>query len=138
MNENGNNGLKKLDPLAINGAMRYIYDQMERCLIYDYVILGDASRAIFEGRQIDTNKIEVGIKGMQFTPEVLSLFKEWGYYKGTDLQWHTSFEGVPITFKIIKRKYNFLKNPDTKFYDVDEYHLPNPFEKYWKMRAMIV
>ena len=30
-----------------------------------------------------------------------------------------------------------IKHLDQRFYDVDEYHIPNPFEKYWKARFLI-
>ena len=147
MNKNGKNGsqnnmddkelLTPMDHLNINAAMRYIYDQMERCIIYDYIILGEAGKAIYEGRQIDTRKIEVGIRSDEVTPEVISLFKEWRYKPDDRGDWYTSFEGIQIVFKCIKRKYEFLKRPDMRFYDVDEYHIPNPFEKYWKARFII-
>lgn len=124
--------------LNVNAAMRYIYDQMERCVIYNYIVLGETARAIYDGKQITSPVIEIGIRKAEFTPEVKSLFNQWGYKH--DLQtgnWTTTFEGIPITFKIISREYNFFKHLDQRFYDVDEYHIPNPFEKYWKARFLI-
>lgn len=135
MKMSGQNG--QMNNLNINAAMRYIYDQMERCLVYNYCILGEAGRDIFEGKQIEAPEIVVGIKIADFTPNVLSLFQEWGYTLDEKGNYLTSFEGVPIKFQIIKRKYEFLKRPDTKFYDVDEYKIPNPFEKYWKARFLV-
>lgn len=127
----------KHEATTINAAMRYIYDQMERCLIYNYVILGDAGKAINEERQIDTDEIEVGIRKAEMTAERRSFFNEWGYKEDEKGNWHTSFEGVPIAFKVIKRNYDFFKRPDLRYYDVDEYHIPNPFEKYYKARFII-
>lgn len=127
----------QFDSNKINAAMRYIYDTLERCVLYDAFILGDAGKAIYEGKQIDSVPIEVGIREKAFTPNVSSLFKEWKFTEDEKGNWNTSFEGIPITFKIIKRDYAFLKHPDRKFYDVDEYSIPNPFEKYYKARFIV-
>ncbi len=124
--------------MEINAAMRYIYDQMERCVIPDYIILGDAARAVNDGEQIKEPLIEIGIREKEFTKEVLSLFLEWGYkYDGEKNEWTHDMDGVKIVFKIIKRNYKFFAHLDSKFYDVDEYHVANPFDLYWKSRFLI-
>lgn len=128
--------VKPVDNLNVNACMRYIYDQMESALIVNYVVLGDAGLAIKEKRQIDTDLIEIGISAGQMTPEVVSLFNQWGY-KETDKGWETSFEGIKILFRVIKKKYKFLEHVDVEFYDVDEYKLPNPWSAYWKIRQLI-
>jgi hypothetical protein len=124
--------------LNINAAMRYIYDQMESCLIVNYVILGEAGLAIYEGRQVpsDIEVIEVGISHGQMTPEVLSLFKQWGYVANKK-GYETTFEGTKIQFIVMKRKYKWMQHVDVRFYDVDEYKIPNPFSEYWKIKQLV-
>lgn len=130
-NNNEKNGEKKqYSSLVINGAMRYIFDTLEKLmLISSYCLLGEAARGVKEDRQIDTDLIEVGIFKKQLTPEVKSFFKEWGFTEVNGNEWHTAYEGLPIVFKEIEEKPYFV-NPDTRFYDVDEYRIPNPFDEY--------
>lgn len=101
-----------------------------------YTLLGDAARAVKFEDYTPFEKIEVGVQTNRLTPEVRQTLKEWKY-ETTAKGWEQNYMNVPIVFKEIKRKYRFFQQPDTKFFDVDEYKLPNPFESYWKARFIV-
>lgn len=105
-------------------------------LVNHYTLLGEAARAVKFEDYTPINKIEVGLTSKRVTPEVRQALKEWKYEK-VDGHWEQVYMNVPIIFREIKRNYKFLENPDTRFYDVDEYKIPNPFESYWKARFLV-
>ena len=124
----------------INAALRDIYDLGERIQLFP-LMLGDVAKQIHDNQDIMmdvkvNDKIEWGIHEKNMTPEVISLFKTWNF-KPNDRGWEYTFENIPIQIVVIKRKYKFFDNPDQKFYKVDEYKIPNPFESYWKARYLI-
>ena len=136
---NGVNGMDKSAPAEaeVRAAFRFVYDTLEGLvLINHYVLLGDAAQAVKLEDYTPIKGIEVGIQTNRLTPEVRQALKEWGYTK-TDNGWEQKIFNVPILFKEIKRKYQFFKNPDTKFFDVDEYKLPNPWQTYWQSRHLV-
>jgi len=48
-----------------------------------------------------------------------------------------SEDGVPIRAQIVKSNTKYFDNPDTAFYGVSEYRIPNQWDKYWKVRNRI-
>ena len=105
-------------------------------LTQHYTLLGDAARAVKFEDYTPFPKVEVGILTSRMTPEVKQSLREWKYVDTED-GWTQTFMNVPIVFKEIKRKYKFLENPDTRFFDVDEFKLPNPWSKYWESRHLV-
>ena len=45
--------------------------------------------------------------------------------------------GVPIVVWIIHKNWKFFKNPDTIFYGIANFQVPNPFKNYWRSRFLI-
>lgn len=105
------------------------------------ILLGEVARQIRENSDtlfdLKVNEqIEWGITEKDLTSEKVSLFKTWGF-KENEKGFEYTFENIPIQIVVIKGDYPFFKNLDTKFYKVDEYKIPNPFEEYWKNRTLI-
>ena len=129
----------KLSLEQLNKAMLDVFDLMQRCLLdQNFIVLGQASKCVKENRGLDCNVLEFGIEKRYLTPEVLSTLKEW--VKGgqfTDSGFTYIFEGVPVKFKFIARKYQFFKNLDSKIYSPEWYKIANPFNNYWKARYLI-
>lgn len=123
----------------INAVMRDIYDIGERLLIFP-ILLGETARQVYDHPDhmfdLDVPIVEWGIREAQMTPEVLSLFKTWNF-KENDKGYEYTFEHVPVQIYIIKKKWKFLENLDQKFYKVDDFKLPNPFNDYWKIRTLV-
>ena len=116
-----------------------VFDLMQRCLLdQNFITLGDAAKCIKENRGLDCNVLEFGIEKRYLTPEVMSTLKEWvksGQF--TDKGFMYTFEGVPVKFKFIVRKYAFFKNLDLRIYSPEWYKIANPFSNYWKARYLI-
>lgn len=47
------------------------------------------------------------------------------------------YKGVPVEIRIIHKDYAFLDNPESVFYRTTEFLVPNPFERYWKVRGVL-
>jgi hypothetical protein len=128
---------KTAGSLTTNAGMRYVYDTIEKLqLLKGYVLLGDAAKGVFDDAQIVTDKIEVGIPRRQYNDYVQAFLKEFGFVENEPEVWTKEFEGLPIIFRVIEDLPYFI-NPDTRFYDVDEYRIPNPFDEYWKIREAV-
>jgi hypothetical protein len=137
--QNGQNGVEKPKPMEaeVRAAFRFVYDTLEGLmLIGHYTLLGDAARAVKLGDYTPIGRIEVGLQTNRLTPEVKQALKEWRYVE-TENGWEQLFMNVLIIFKEVKRKYEFFQQPDTQYFDVDEYRIPNPFDKYWKARFLV-
>jgi len=123
----------------INAAIRDIYDIGERIQQFP-IMLGEVARQMHDhldhSFDIQTDKIEWMIPERGLTPEVKSLFKTWGF-KENAKGYEYTFEGIPVQIRVIKRRYSFFERPDQRFYKVDDFKIPNPFEKYWKARFLI-
>jgi len=133
------NGEPKLSQEQLDKALLDTFDLMQRCLLdTTFIVLGDAAKCIKERRGLDCNKLEFGIEKRYLTPEVMSTLKEW--VKGglfVDNGFSYVFEGVPVRFKFIKRKYKFFENLDSQIYMPEWYKIANPFKNYWKARFLI-
>ena len=143
MIKDGTNGSKSMiSSDEIGFAMREIYDTMIKASLFG-LILGDAAYQIkVLGRDGYTDHLQVdhlewGIPEAAHTAEVKSFFKTWGFTP-TDTGYSYMIGKVPIIIRIFKRKYHFLSNFDTVFYGVDEFRIPNQFNKYYKARYILV
>lgn len=140
----GQNGKKQAMSIShkswdINAAMRDIYDIGERAMIYP-ILLGETARQIYDHPDhmfdLDVPIIEWGIRQANLTPEVKSLFKTWNF-KENEKGYEYRYENIPVQVRVIKKHWKFLDNLDQRFYKVDEFKLPNPFETYWKQRNFL-
>jgi len=50
---------------------------------------------------------------------------------------HFNYGGVPVKLKVIHRHYKVLDSPDTVFYGVGNFKIPNPVAKYFNMKNLI-
>jgi hypothetical protein len=127
--------------IEVRDALRWIADLLESSQI-PFMVLGDLMKQIKTGEPINVDKIQIGIKSdcwNNTTKHLIETFLLNTPYKGMDLAEPVKFEwaNVPIELKIIKRKYEFFKNPDFVWFWVDEYKIPNPWDKYYKARFII-
>ena len=125
--------LEQLDK-ALQGV-EDLFDRAHRCPI---LLLGQTARSIIDDGQVTGNKLEIGVKQNQLTPEVRSVLREL-VKDLQELPDHLEFtmNEVPIFVRIIKRDYSFLKMPDSLVYKWADYCIPNPFEVYWQVRGFI-
>ena len=123
----------------VNACMRDIFDLGERLQIFP-ILLGEVAKQIHDNPDptfdLKVTSIEWGLPKRNLTPEVVSLFNTWNFTPNAK-GYEYSFEGIPVQIRIYKHRYEFFERLDTKFYKVDEFKLPNPWEKYWKIRNLI-
>jgi hypothetical protein len=123
----------------VNAAMRDIYDIGERIQLWP-IMLGQVAKQIHDNPDslfdLKVTEIEWMIPYKNLTAEVKSLFNTWGF-KENERGYEYSFEGIPVYIRVIKRKYAFFEKPDQKFYKVDDFMLPNPFNAYWRIHNLV-
>jgi len=125
----------------VRDALRWVANILE-CSQIPFIVLGDLMKQIVLKEDVSVDKIEIGIQQNSWnstTKPLVDTFLLNTPFAGKSLEEPVSFEwaGVPIELKIIKKNYEFFKNPDFMFYWVDEYKIPNPWEKYFKSRYLI-
>ena len=131
--------LKVLKHEEIHEALLYIQDVLERSQI-NFVLLDEIAKKIYEEElpQLDVREIDIGILRREWHDVGRSLFK----MIVPEAEWHTNTISlkkgrVPIVMWIIDNHLDVFKNPDSRWYTVTEFKLPNPFNVYWNKRNMI-
>ncbi len=119
---------------------------MQRCLL-PYFAFGETGRSLFETNELAGNSIEIGIRAMDYIASGQSTLKTLAKgddlnlgmvdFKQTDKGVSWVFKGIPIKITVVKRKYEFLRNPSSIYYFGETYNLPNPFNKYFKARYIV-
>ena len=133
---NGTNGVK-FNEFELTTALHAVEDLMERVLV-KFVVLGDTSKAMFDGADLYGDKIEIGIfkndlvKFVRSTLNALVKDIEW-----TDKGFTFKVNNIPVKVKIISKSYKFFEHPDFRFYRTGQYEFANPFESYWKSRHFV-
>ncbi len=121
-------------------ALYFLEDIMGRCQI-PFVLLGETAREVYHNLDADLNnpKIEAGVKQKDLTESGFKTLKMFLPPKTeiTDKSIKFTQKDTEVEIKIIKKKWKFLENPDTIFYRLAEFRIPNPFTKYWKVRGLL-
>src|SRR4030042_3034842 len=95
-------------------ALFNVDDLMDRLNI-PYVLLGKVAYAAKHDRFLEGDKITVGVRATEILEErknmILTVVPT---AKISEKKIEYEFEGVPIEIKIISRKYDFIRFPDSK------------------------
>lgn len=141
---NGQNGTQpELTPEQLHTALFAALDIMERAMCPFFLLKDTAQRVKDNQSAIDFDlvglkRIDLGVKEAELTKQVLTVLETYAKdYRndGTDISFLC--DGVPVVIRIIHRNYQVFRNPDTVFYKIEEFKLPNPWDKYWEMRGFI-
>jgi len=122
----------------LDKALDYVYDILDRSSI-EYMLFGDTAYSIINNVPPKVQKITLGVKQCdltEFAKRILELTVPGATNDGSKVKFNSP-DGVPIEIRIIKKDYPFFKNPDTVLFRMDAYHIPNPFENYWKIYRLI-
>lgn len=121
----------------IHEALMFVQEVMERSSFYDFILLGDIAKSVHATDLPDfsMDKVEVGITKSQYTTSGKSMFHsvllEYKIYpRQYDDRFEFEYKGVPIVFYLLGDNFKFAKRPDSRFYMMTEFKLPNPFNKY--------
>jgi hypothetical protein len=121
--------------------MLSVFGDVENILeasLMPYTYLGNFAKQLHDG--------SLDISGSEF--QIAILKKDYSDHGFDILKYHVpditkedhiiKFErqGVPITIYIVDKDYGFLHRPDFKFFYTSNCRIPNPFEKYWEVRAL--
>lgn len=122
----------------ITDALYFLEDTMERAQIPFFLLEGIAKQVYDELPYFSLNQIDAGVSekavgetGKSFLKIVIPDI----YINHNTISFFHN--GVPIIIWIIYKKWKCLQNPDTKFYGVTSFKIPNPFKQYWKARFLI-
>lgn len=127
-------------PEELDQALAIAEDLLFRAQI-PFIVLGETLLGVLE-EKLTGDKIELGIHKRYLTGSTKSMLeiitKMFDHeFKMDEDKITLKYNEIPIEIKIINRKYDCLENPDTRFYKVTEYLIPNPISDYIKIRGLI-
>lgn len=130
---------KTIDPVKVYDALFHIQDMLERSQI-PFFVLGTTAKHIYRGERLDGDEeVNVGVKKSELTPPQVKTLKSLI----PDLDFSSQFQlsylynEVPVIIDVIHTDYKVLQYPDTKWFEIEFFKLPNPFEEYWQKRDFI-
>ena len=121
-------------------ALSFVEDCFDRA-VTPFMLFKHTGLVVFRGLGEDLvgDSIEIGVlkKNMiGFNVATLAaLFPK-------DRTWSSNYikfihEGVPVNIQIVHGDYSFFKYPDSRFYKIEDFKIPNPFMDYYKVRETI-
>lgn len=119
-------------------ALYYLEEIMDRARLPYFLLEGAARQVVDNVSYLNLNQIDAGVEKQNLRESGKSLLNI--VIPGVYLDGNTiSFDhgGVPIVIWVIQKHWKFFKNPDTVFYGVENFKVPNPFKHYWKSRFLI-
>lgn len=128
---------KQISKKQINylGALNALDYYFEGAMI-PYILLGETARRVRNQEDLsDLDMIEIGVK-----ENSLSKYSRNTLRDRFGVEWENKLhevEGCKVFIKLIKRKYKFMKNLDQVPYWGASFSTANPFEDYWKARALV-
>lgn len=122
----------------LHNALLNAQDMLERSQI-TFITLNDTALQLKqEVPVLNLQRIDLGIQKKYLTDSCFSMLKSLvPNLEEKGLNYYYEFQGVPIQIRIIHRHYKFFDRPDSRFYYLSEFPLPNPFEDYWKARHFV-
>jgi len=128
----------KLTHQQIEEALYYLEDILERAQIPFILLEGIARLVHDEAPYFSLDQIDIGVeeKYLQETGQGFLHIVAPDLYIDNNV---ISFvkDGVPIVIWVIHKKWKFFQSPDTKFYGITSFKLPNPFNSYWRSRFLV-
>ena len=128
----------------VNKAIDDVFDIQERSLLH-FIWLGDMAKT-FKEKKMTTliPVIDLAVASRSVTKEVQSNFEvwkfkkeEWGwsYVFSVPIKWSTK---IPVNIYVYHHKFDLFDNPNTIWASVDYAYIPNPFDRYWTSRNLIL
>ena len=132
---------KPFTDAELRKALFAFQDLMERLQCPFYPLRQTASE-VYHETELTGDKLYFGVKNIEWTEKRQSMFNILVDQirfecKDTPIGYDLVLEGVPIEFRIIKRRYSFFDKPEIRFFGVTEFLIPNPLDKYLKAQYII-
>lgn len=117
--------------------MRDALDMLDGMHLKGFLV-EETARNAYDNKPQTGSTVEFAIRESEFTDVVKGTIKSLRpravfndgmvYYKSGD---------IPVKIRVVKSKDDMFKNLDSRWYNYDNFHFPNPFEKYWENREKI-
>ena len=122
-------------------ALYFLEDLFDRCQI-PFILLGSVAKQVVENLDCDVkaDTIEIGVKKKHLTESGYKTLKM--LLSGRDVEYTDKYikfdhKDRTIIVKIIQKNWAVLKHPNTIFYRMTDFQVPNPFKKYWSFKQFI-
>lgn len=122
----------------LNTALNDVVDLMERALL-PFIVLGQTAMDMVNKKELSGKAVEIGVMKKYITKEAKSTLMTFMGHRLIKQKYGYSYKAddVLVRIRIVKRDYAFFKHPDSVFYMSGEYKIPNPFNKYIKVKGLI-
>jgi len=115
-------------------ALMFTEDQLERAAV-PFVVMGEISRQIYQENdpKLKADKIELGVMAKnlaQSCKNTLGMLIPDATF--ADNKIYFVHNDVPVHIHKLENDNKYANNPDTKFFFVTQFRLPNPFDEFWK------
>ncbi len=131
--------IKSFPHEQLKEALLYTEDILDRALV-PFIVLGKMATQLRDQELpvFEADRIQIAVLERYLSDSPISIMK----MVNPNMVWgedtiRFTYSDVPVEIKIIRQNYEFFKNPDFRMYSLSSFNIPNPFEKYWKMRSLI-
>lgn len=139
-----NSGIKSFSHEQLRDALMFAQDCLDRADM-PYFVWDKTAEHIMNNEEEFTgdSEITLAIKQSEVTKEHVSILEHWTNSRDTNMKKtddtiEIDYRGIPIVIHIIKGSYRFLDHPDTKYFFIENFRVPNPFSDYWNQRKTII
>ncbi len=125
--------------VSTEDALYFVEDIMGRAVV-PFVLLGEVAKSVVDNLDREVSApIEIGIRRQHYTQFAQSILPMFLPPDTVYEENKISFEhkGTPVTIRIIKGRFGFLLRPNEVFYKITHFSVPNPFDKYWKVKQLV-
>ncbi len=130
--------MKTFSHTQLLDALRFIDDLLSRPGI-PYVLLDKTAQDAHNNLTLEGDCVTVGVKKENFQGSNLRILEA---FYAADIIEKTKYtyihNGIPIYVYILSKYGKYLKEPNPIMYENDGYNLPNPFDKYLKVKYLII
>lgn len=128
-----------IDPIKVQDALFHIQEMLERSQI-PFFALGSTAKHIYkldptlEGDE----EVNIGVKKSELTKSQMSTLKSLiPTLDVSEFQLSYTHNDIPVIIDVIHTDYKVFKYPDTKWFALEFFQIPNPFSEYWQQREFI-
>jgi primase-polymerase (primpol)-like protein len=119
-------------------ALYSALDIMDRAMIPFFLIGDTAKQVVNKEEELSGDGIHIGIKQKDIHASGLSVLNMLkGLNEGEENSYILTHEGVPIYVQVFKSKNSVIDAPDRVFYGYESFNVPNPMDKYLKIKHLL-
>lgn len=101
-----------------------------------FVLLDNLAKEVYENRPLSVQKLTIGISRGEYDSAKPLRDIVFPDIHEKDGKVELDYKDFPIEISILEDK-TYIREPDTVFYAVTQFYVPNPFKEYWKNRKEV-